>query len=276
MSTYISGFILKEGTDVFALSRKARETFLPLLQKMLYQEFLEHFVTEYDMATYSPETRQVFRTSHDREAGELSFYHVMIEARKEQQSSVDNTPDHYQVQLGFAPDPLTGRILCAWFGSRENREIFSDFSEVEDFSYWNSSEGPEDISDEDWEARIKAWDRTLLPSSHVSSSTLMSKVAAPHELSLNVSWDGIEESGASFPSRDWRVKKLSQHFISQEWIKEQDDPFPNFSLSGMMAALRDETRIQKWTKTVSENLDPKDLDFDTVRQWSSEGKVISL
>ena len=263
MSTYISGFILKEGTDIFALSRKTREEFLPRIQQTIYTEFLEQLVEAYDMATYSPETNKVFRANHNKETGEINFYNVVIAAKTEQQKYIKEMPDSYQVQLGFMPDPLTGRVLCAWFGSAENREIFADFDEVEDFSYWNSSEGPDDVSEEDWENRIQAWDRALLPSSHVSSSALMSKTAAPHELSLSVSWDTMQATGAVPPNREWRTKKLVQHFIVAEWLKEQKAPTSNFS--GMMGAMRDEKRIEKWTAIVSASLPTGDIDFDAIK-----------
>jgi hypothetical protein len=273
MSTKITGFILDEGTDIFALGRKTRTEFLPRIQKTIYTEFLEHLMESYDMATYSPETNKTFRASNERETGEISFYHVIIAARTEQKKHMDEMPDLYQVQLGFMPDPLTGRILCAWFGSYENREIFDTFDEVEDFSYWNSSEGPDDISEEEWEARIQAWDRALLPSSNISSSALMSKVAAPHEMSANVSFDEMKEAGAVFPSREWRVNKLAKHLLVDEWIKEQEKPIDSFS--GMMAAMRDETRIAKWTESVSERLPLEDIDFETVKDWAMSSHILT-
>lgn len=273
MSTSITGFILNEGADPFALSRKAREVFLPRLQKTIYTEFLEHLIEAYDMASYSTETNKSFRKSHDIKKGPLDFYHVVLAAKKSEKAFLEDTPDHYQVQLGFAPDPLTGRILCAWFGAYENREIFADFDEVEDFSYWNSSEGPEDVSEEDWQKRIEAWDRALLPSSHVSSSVLMSKVAAPHELSLNVSFDDMKEAGAVIPSREWRINKLAQHFLVGEWVKEQDDAITHFS--GMFGAMRDPDRIAKWTEIVSAKIGDEEITIDTVRDWSYNRKEIN-
>lgn len=272
MSAQITGFILNEGVDPFALSRKTRDVFLPRLQAALYTELLEQLIESYDMASYSKETNKAFRKGNKIEKGALDFYQVLVAARKEQKEQVDESPDRYQVQLGFTPDPLTGRILCAWFGSHENLEVFSEFDEVEDFSYWNSSEGPEDISEEDWDNRIKVWDRALLPSSNISSSTLMSKVAAPHELTLNVSFDDIRDAGVIIPSREKRIKSLVQHFIGQEWYKEQENP--TFNISGMFAAMRDPERVAKWTTIVSENLNPEEIDFDTLKDWTYNRKPI--
>lgn len=274
MSAQITGFILNEGVDPFALSRKTREVFLPRLKASLYGEFMEQLIESYDMASYSKETNKAFRKSNKMKSEALDFYQIVLASRKEQKDLVDETPDRYQVQLGFAPDPLTGRILCAWFGSHENLEVFAEFDEVEDFSYWNSSECPEDVSEEDWENRIKAWDRALLPSSNISSSTLMSKVAAPYELTLNVSFDDIKEAGVTIPSLEWRIKKLAQHFIVQEWYKEQEDPTSN--ISGMFAAMRDPERIEKWTAIVTENLNHENIDFDTLKDWTYNRKPINF
>lgn len=272
MSTQITGFILEPQTDIFALSRKVREVFLPVLKQNLYNELLEHIVSQYDMATYSADTNKVFRASNEITKETITFYDVILAGRALQKQYMDNMPDSYQVQLGFMPDPLTGHVLCAWFGNYELREQFAAFEEVHDFSYWNSSEQPDGISDEEWEERCQAWDRALLPSGHVSSSALMSKVAAPHELSVHVSFADMKEANASLPSREWRVKKLVEHFISNEWLSEQDGL--DWSFSGMMAALRDPDRRDKWTRIVNDNLSNAPIDFEKMKEMSMQGQSL--
>lgn len=261
MSTYINGFILDEGTDPFALARKAREVFLPRMKQKVYNDFVLEAMKAYDLATYSPETRKVAIASFGLEAPKsFTFWRLMQAVKDTQKKTMQEFSDNYETRLGFLPDPETGRILCVWFGSRENREIFEEFEGISEFSYWNSTEHPDDLTDEEWEEREAIWDRAFLPSGHIQTSTLMSQVASPVELSLNVAWEAMEKAGAEIPSRETRIKELVQHFIAGEWIKSQADPTSNFS--GMMRALRDEERISHWTAIVDENLSKDPITFE--------------
>lgn len=260
MSTHINGFILDEGNDPFTLARKAREAFLPFLQKKVYADFTLEMVKAYDMATYSPETRKsAMAVAKIEPPKELTFWRLVQSVKDAQKKTMQEFSDNYEIRLGFLPDPVTGRILCVWFGPREAREIFAEFDGVSEFSYWNSTEGPEELSEEEWDEREAIWDRAFLPSGHVQTSALMSQVASPVEMSLNVSWEDIEKAGVELPSRETRIKELTQHFIAGEWISSQADPTSNFS--GMMRALRDPERISHWSEIIDENLSKEPLTF---------------
>ena len=40
-------------------------------------------------------------------------------------------------------------------------DAFMDHEDVSDFSYWNNTDRPEDISESEWQARKKSWDKAL-------------------------------------------------------------------------------------------------------------------
>lgn len=273
MSTSITGYLVNEGTDPFELSRKTREVFLPILRKQIYTEFLEELVKAYDKATFSPETRKVLLADMKLNDGDKITYWTLTQKAKEiQRKRMEEIPDIYDVKLGFLKDPETGQLLCAWFGSNDNKEIFDEFDGVTEFSYWNSTEGPDDVSEEDWEERGEIWNRSFLPSGHVKSSTLMSQVASPGELSLYASFDDMEEAGAVIPSHKFRVRNLVEQFISKEWFEETEDPMGNFY--GLMRALRDEEKVSRWTKFVEDGLSKDPLTFEQFRQGTWEEQEI--
>jgi hypothetical protein len=273
MSTSITGYLVNEGTDPFELSRRTREVFLPILRKQIYTEFLQELVKAYDKATFSPETRKIVLADMKLEEGDKITYGKLTRKAKDiQQKHMEEIPDLYEVKLGFLKDPETGQLLCAWFGSRDNKEIFDEFDGVTEFSYWNSTEGPDDISEEDWEERGEIWNRSFLPSGHVKSSTLMSQVASPGELSLYAGFEEMEAAGATLPSRKFRVRNLVEQFISKEWFEETEDPTANFS--GLMRALRDEERVSRWTKFVEEGLAEEPLTVEQFRKGTWEDQEV--
>lgn len=273
MSTSITGFILDENTDPFELARRSREVFLPILRKQIYTEFMQELVKEYDKAVFSPETRKVLLAELELpEGAKLTYGKLTQKAKEIQKKHMEDIPDIYEVRLGFLKDPETGRMLCAWFGSRDNREIFDEFDGITEFSYWNSTEGPDEISEEDWKEREEIWDRSFLPSGHVKSSVLMSQVASPAELSLYVGFDTMQEAGAELPSREWRVRQLVEQFISTEWFKAEANPLGSFS--GLMQALRDEEKLSRWTKFVEDGLPEGPLTFETFRKGTWEDQEL--
>lgn len=265
MSTSITGFILDEQTDPFELARRTREVFLPILKKQIYTEFMQELVKLYDKAIFSPETRKLLLAELELKDGEkLTYWTLLKKAKETQRKHMEDMQDLYEVKLGFLKDPVTGTTMCAWFGSNDNLDIFSGFDGITEFSYWNSTEGPDDISEDDWRERGEIWDRSFLPSGHVKSSTLMSQVASPAELSLYGSFDEMVEDGMELPSRKFRVRQLVEQFISKEWFESEENPLGSFY--GLMQSLRDPEKIERWTKVVEAGLPDEPL---TVEQFKT-------
>lgn len=274
MSTSIRGFILDEGTDLFSLSRKVRTIFLPKVQQNIYRELLEKLFNAYDMATYSPATLKDFRNEHDMETGQINFHHIWMIAQKQQRNDMTEIPSMYQVKLSFAADPETGKILCVWSGKGENYELFlKEFPEAKDYSYWDSHNHPLSVTNDEWIERGKAWDRSLLPSGNVSASCLVSVVAAPHELSSNVSLLEMEKVGTKIPDHKWRIENLSGYFITHQWLNSEKNPLGNFS--GLTAALSDSENISLWNKVISEDISSDVLGFSELQEFLDKRKVIT-
>lgn len=272
MSVKIQGFMLEDGADVFALSKKARAVFLPILRKVVYDDFLKKMVNAYDMMTYSPATMTSFRNENGMDMNNVNFYRLWSAAQKQMREDMSEMPSEYQVSINYAQDPLTGKILCIWSGSAENYDIFKNFVEVKEYSFWDHYDKPDNISDEDWIEHREAWGRTLLPSGHIPTSCLMSAVGSPHELSPKVSFLEMKKRGATMPDMDWRIRNLAGFFILQEWVSSEEDPISNFS--GMIAALADPDKIAVWRKFVAEDISSEALSFETLQDFLDSKKMI--
>lgn len=260
MSTKIyTGFILAPGTDIFALTKKAREYFLPVLQKRLNAAFMEMTARQYDRAFFS-ETADAFRAENSIEdGGTITVRHILRAVRRELKEYIDGI-DNFQVKIGFAPDPETGRMLGYFLGKDELFDEFLEFEEVSDYHYQNSSDGPDGVSKADWEERRKAWDR-VLPVGTFNTEMLVATIANPWQIApSSVSFAKAQELGVEFPSVEARAKEITWELVYMDAYKDHKG-----EISGMGALYRDTMNNKglgkKWSKIVNERID-KDITYE--------------
>ena len=71
------------------------------------------------------------------------------------------TECYVEVTLALFPD---GDHTCLIpFGSSNLIRLFRGFPEMKDFCYWNCTDRPSDISEEEWQRRARFWNRVYLP-----------------------------------------------------------------------------------------------------------------
>jgi hypothetical protein len=95
---------------------------------------------------------------------------------------------------------LSGEYFYGWPSDMiqlEHEKVMA-FGRVEDYCYWNSTDGPEEISREEWEARGEMWHKVTLnprliyyivdysPGSYESQGEIMQRILAPKTLSPEV------------------------------------------------------------------------------------------
>jgi hypothetical protein len=69
-------------------------------------------------------------------------------------------PNGFGIQIGF--DAVTSsHVLLVLTENHYLREVFDDMDEIEEYGYWNDTNGPDDICEEDWQARKELWDRII-------------------------------------------------------------------------------------------------------------------
>lgn len=260
MSTKIyTGFILDPGTDIFIVAKKTREHFLPILHKRIHAEFMRSVVNHYDQA-YFPETAVGFRRGNKLpKKHEITVQDILKASRKELENHVESIDD-FQVRVGFAPDPETGRMLGYFAGRDELFDEFLTFDGVSDYHYQNSSEGPDDISEEDWNTRRQVWDR-VLPVGVFSTEMLVATVANPWEINPKMTFvERARSLGVELPSLKARVRSVAVNLAYSENVtKEGFDPSEGMSL--YFDTINDKKLIKKWSKNVTDRIN-KDLSYD--------------
>lgn len=83
------------------------------------------------------------------------------EQRRLSPTDVFHDPNRFCLVL--LRDPETGDILAKLFADKREYTDMLNSLGWEDFEYWNNTDGPEGISEEDWAARVAAWDRATAP-----------------------------------------------------------------------------------------------------------------
>lgn len=264
MSTSTTGFILKEGTDVFEFSRKVRNLFLPKLKISIAEEMLAEIIFAYDKVTYNDRCYEEYVKSRDvLNFQDITLGRIYNDVKNLIAKNKKEFPYHYQIRLGFMNDPLTKRILCHFSGSQEMENQFEELDEVSDYSYWDSSEHPDNVTAEEWAARSDAWDRSFLPSGHVPTSVLGSQVISDSEAYF---WWSDLLNGYALPTMEARQHSLITHLITLDvvdaYLKEGEENNFNTMWSALNKSLRDKELYASWKHKVDgklETLDHEDL-----------------
>jgi hypothetical protein len=169
MSTKIyNGYRMAEGTNPFEFSRRVRTVLDPIRDQADAGLLARLFATAADRRWISGEAIPPvlsFTAFNDWEARQQEI----------DPNSRAYDPNGFEMCLG--EDPATGRILVRAYTQRpEMAEAFSAMTDVEPYSYWNNSDAPGRLTEEDWAERESAWTRVMpgygAPAEHMLSFVL--------------------------------------------------------------------------------------------------------
>lgn len=162
MSTRIySGYRLAEGTDVLAFSRALREKMdavfsdyivsslvnLAVLRLEKPEEFAASLPTDLDSMSFAPKSGRW---------SILSLWNVFDEIDKVMNRRLTD------FEVGFTSDPQTGRVLAVLFTDNGVfEEAWRALPGVEPYAYWNNSDMPDYVTEEEWEERSDSWGRAI-------------------------------------------------------------------------------------------------------------------
>lgn len=149
MSTKIyDGCRLAEGVDLLEFTDKLRSVFLPIYDDV---------VTRWTVLFAAAVVKQA------REKGEEPPRSPLWAGFREFETVERlNQFRLTEFEVAFARDPLTRRIHARPYMDAEHySEAWYALPEVEPYPYWNNTDQPDDVSDDEWEKRFRAWDRVF-------------------------------------------------------------------------------------------------------------------
>ncbi len=113
------------------------------------------------------------------------------------------------VELFLRADPDTGMLLGYLQEERVGaHELLIRTPGIEDFGYWNNTDKPEAVSDEEWEARSRLWDKVL-----DNPVACLSLKFEPDPLSMPA-----PASQLDFPSRASRAERCARHKLESDAV----------------------------------------------------------
>lgn len=142
-----------------------------------------------------------------------------------------NDPLRFSIVLGRSD---RGNILANWYGENQGYEnALKETGLFEDYGYWNNSDGPDELTYEQWAQRGKEWDSLLdkygafgsLPLWELGSSSDPWRhmfLQTPTNEDLNI-----------YRSREARLTDALAGAVLEELMltSERDELFPNYSKS---------------------------------------------
>ncbi len=151
---------------------------------------------------------------------------------------------------------LYGLLYCE---RQEFVDAFTALDGVEAWPYWDNTEGPEDVSDEEWHERGATWNRLL-------------GGGAPAEVGVTWSLNGARDAGRAWflderatieeyiPERDARARGLARSIALREMAEERLDNLDGRTAQEVFQVLLDElpTRLAR-EERIAEDLELADL-----------------
>ena len=155
MSTKIYDGLIATDKDVFLVAKRIRETLEPKFLNE-WKKIAETVKTLPDTATWN-DTNGYFYGKEQINKDTRAIFRKIVELNRIPRITIENADIMYSVVL--VENNNGGNPLVLVFGSQsqENIKALIKSGVVEDYGYWNNTDEPEDVTEEEWEERRKAW-----------------------------------------------------------------------------------------------------------------------
>jgi hypothetical protein len=152
----------------------------------------------------------------------------VLKEQRECRAAATRSPDiDCDVTLFLRPDPQTGML----YGYLQEEGVGAHKALLrmpgfEDYAYWNNSEGPEDVSEQDWVRRKKDWYRIFdadvaclqlrFEPNLLSRDMLLAQVPSLEERSLQQAKKLLE----NLLYRSWSRRRIAKGMVAEERLSE--------------------------------------------------------
>lgn len=278
MSTSINNGYNFGNQDVFALSRAIRELFRPVLFETIHSHPVANAVEMYDKLHSKNEKliQEVKRhaTELGIESDPLTWFDLYrVAADKDRQNDFWDPQLEHNLEVAFLQDEKTENIFALVYGGRESRDHFSSIYSEFEYSYWNNTDRPKELSEDEWDDRKETWDRLLGYNSPKVSGLLMT-VMEPYEIEPRLSY---YENGKPFrlPSVESRVRVLARNLVAAEFVGPKQDKDKPYDMSYFMEHMSLERITEKKNLidgTLDDTLNIESIRAGLERPWIKDRK----
>lgn len=271
-----NGYRLADHTDVWALQDRFRELLNPIRRRREAEHVVAAAVRQADIADLAGENRP-----------DNPLFGTLTEwmDRQGKLGSRDYDFDPFNTTASFGRDTETGHIWALLHShDADTIAAFESLDSVEPWPYWNNTERPDDVTEDEWEQRRLFWNRALpgagVPARHCLTFAHTETIHISTMMELCSQWaDGADERNqllvSCVPSmrqrvRDRVVVALADALAAQE--PRPDDIFRtlnriHFDVTDQLRGDGDNPVLQEVIDAVEKALDPD------IGEWLISGRV---
>jgi hypothetical protein len=276
MSTSITNGYNFGKQDVFALSRAIREGYRPVLFEAIHSHPVANAVEMYDKLQSKNETliQEVYKAAKALgiNSEPLTWFDLYrIAVGTDRQDTFWEPQHEHNLEVAFLKDEKTEHIFALVYGSRETREHFGNEYSGFEYFYWNNTDHPAELSEEEWKERKGTWDRLVGHNSPKVSGLIMT-VMEPYEIEPRLSY---YEAGKLFrlPDMESRVRVLARNLVAAEFVGPEQKPDEPYDMSYFMEHMSLERITEKKNLingTLDDTLNVESLRAALERPWVKE------
>lgn len=183
--------------DVFAIRSKVDSIFRPLLLQRINEEVINDAILLNDKVHYDngrfiahvnglAEEQKHFRF-RSNDAGKYTWNDLYLISRKEQKEQRERFSISANVEVVYLRHPETGETYCFVYADNDMLQVFEE-TFGEPFSYWNNSDKPDDLTDDEWEGRLRTWEQVFNLDRPALSQGLSHKVLDKYDMEPRLSY----------------------------------------------------------------------------------------
>jgi hypothetical protein len=207
MSTSINGYVSELSTgDFFKLLTSMRV----LINRQATREYSEWMV-----ASFVEECDQNYILETDISSSFCDFKNRVFERQKAIKEKHTRDPEvDWDFELSFSYHD--GKFFCIAFTEKPSLECMLK-SKFQEYSYYNCTDKPDNISEEDWEKRYQDWNRVLptwRPADTMAVFTLVDNLA--------LRWEPFIPTLAKLPENSARIERMVQTAVREDYCRSNN------------------------------------------------------
>lgn len=281
MSTKIyDGFQLKPGTNLFLLKKEFQAKYSEKLKQRTRHAFLEEMIAQYDryhtkgfiyevdgkpVNFSTPET--AFADLRSEISSTLLNISRLVNSSEPWKSAIEQRVPHsvrnfYSEQQGAITigQHENGTLLGLMHAHQDYREVVESLTSFQEWlPYWDNTDKPDELSDEQWSARELLWEETFNLSRAAKSTGILIPGSDWYDSYIDLSWK-------KFTDEDWDEEKITlrraKDICLEEWVESKTQGWDlQDKISRIMGVISDYSKVDHTERLaqITENLTPLTL-----------------
>lgn len=222
LSTKIySGYLLASEVNPHEFCRALRTKIVPIIQEQISTLIYSDAVKKYDIYTFT-DGKNSPEKCESMESALAKTYKEYLLAKPLKHHIYRDLDSEYSptIYMGQHPQTLENYLYIAEKGDTV-KTILDSSPEVSDYSYWNNTDRPQEITQEQWDKRREDWDAVLGDNWGLDQSMFSFKPVSSFEIS-GLTLNEIKEK-RRLPQLEQRRSWLRQHIAIQEVFSAADE-----------------------------------------------------